>query len=230
MKKGYLITFEGLDGSGKTTALKKIIPELQNCGHDVVTFREPGGTKFGDLMRAALFEEDLGDADFSERAELLAFLASRAQNVQENIRPSLEEGKIVVLDRFVDSSTVYQGYANGIGCNLVHFQNVFATKGLRPDLTLLFDIVPEEAVKRRQKSSFFGEEFNRLDEMELNFHQKVWHAYRTLYAFDDEGRWERVDANKSPDEVYQEALTIIEGRLAGEGILEGQMAGAERRG
>ncbi len=229
MQKGFLISFEGDDGSGKTTALSQVA-RILNVKHklDVVTFREPGGTEIGDDARR-IVHDFKNIPTITEESELLLYLVSRAQNVAENIRPALEDNKIVLLDRFLDSSIAYQGYGRGIGASLVNNLNSFATKGLVPDLTVYFDVEPEVASERRLSSRIAGGEWNRLDAEMLQFHRDVQYAYQTLHAFDTENRWERLDANKTQEEVLFSALHLVESRLQMNGFIEGNTPSVERR-
>ncbi len=185
------ITFEGLDGSGKTTQVKELTSALRAQGHQVLLTREPGGTEIGDRIREIL--QDKANTAMTAQAELLLFCASRAQIVAEVIRPHLDGGGIVICDRFADSTIAYQGYGRGIELDLLYAIIRFATGGLQPDLTLYLDITPEEGIARRQQASLFGEEFSRIDQMALEFHRRVQQGYLALMAAEP-GRWLRIDA------------------------------------
>ena len=141
------ITFEGPDGSGKTTQIRKLIPVLQEKGLDIVHTREPGGTDIGDQIRSVIM--NMKNKSMHPRAEILLFCASRAQLVEELIRPSLREGKFVLCDRYADSTMAYQGYGHGLDRETLSQLLNFATGGLKPDLTLLFDISAEAGLRRR---------------------------------------------------------------------------------
>ena len=159
------ITFEGPDGSGKTTQLNKLIPVLEAEGLDVVRTREPGGTDIGDQIRSVIM--NMKNKSMHPRAEILLFCASRAQLVEELIRPSLAAGKIILCDRYADSTMAYQGYGHGLDRTVLTQLLDFATGGLKPDLTLLFDISAESGLRRRIRNH---EEWNRMDDYALQFH------------------------------------------------------------
>src|SRR5574344_377672 len=139
--KGLFITCEGGDGSGKSTVLKAVVPELEKAGYPIIMTREPGGTKISEQIRQVILSRDNAEEDI--KTEALLYAASRRQNMVEKIFPALTDNKIVISDRFVDSSLVYQGYARGIGIDEVYNLNMFAIDGRLPDLTVLFDITPE---------------------------------------------------------------------------------------
>lgn len=204
------ITFEGLDGSGKTTQIAQVSAQLRAKGYQVLTTREPGGTLIGDQVRGIL--NDMKHKNMSPRAELLLFCASRAQIIDEVIRPWLENGGVVLCDRFADSTIAYQGYGHGLDLDLLYTIIHFATGGLKPDLTLFLDISPETGLRRRTTASLFGEEFNRLDDMELAFYQRVQQGYEDLIQAEPE-RWLRIDAAKSPDKVQKTILKVLDKRL-----------------
>lgn len=208
------ITFEGLDGSGKTTQIKEATAILRDAGAKVLLTREPGGTYIGDQTREILFDktEDATHHPMDARTELLLFCASRAQLVSEVIRPHLASGGIVISDRFFDSTYAYQGYGHGLDLKALRSIVDFATAGLKPDLTIYFDITPEEALRRRQRASLFGEEFNRLDAMEFEFRQRVYKGYQKLMKKDPE-RWVTIDAAQSIDAVQAALMKILTKRL-----------------
>lgn len=226
---GYLITFEGGDGSGKTTAIQNIAIKLQDRGLPVMLLREPGGTAIGDEVRGLVHDMDY--ADMLPNTEALLYAASRAQLVGEVLRPALDTGKIILLDRFFDSTIAYQGFARGLGAAKTNRTLVdFATEGLVPDLTLYFDVSPEVGLRRRLSAVCLGEEWNRLDDEALDFHRRVRWAYQSLCQADDDGRWYWVDANRSREEVLQQSIGIIQERLTTAGLFEGNVPGCERRG
>lgn len=201
------ITFEGLDGSGKTTQIREATAVLREKGIKYLLTREPGGTYTGDKIREILMEKT-DKTPVNPRAELLLFCASRAQLVDEVIRPFWEAGGVVISDRFFDSTYAYQGYGHGLKLSALRSIVNFATGGLTPDLTIYFEISPEEALRRRQKASLFGEEFNRLDDMQLEFRQRVYKGYRKLIKRDPE-RWVTVDASQSIKAVQTDLLRIL---------------------
>jgi dTMP kinase len=204
------ITFEGLDGSGKTTQIRDAADWLRAAGHDVLLTREPGGTAIGDQIRAVL--HDLGNAEMHPRAELLLYNASRAQLVAQVLRPHLDGGGLVLCDRFYDSTLAYQGYGHGLDLDALRAIVGFATGGLRPDLTVLLDITPDEGLRRRRQASLFGEEWNRLDDMELDFHQRVYDGYQALMQVEP-ARWARVDASGPPDTVAAAVQALLGARV-----------------
>lgn len=198
------VTFEGPEGAGKSTAIRGLASALEANGHQVFVTREPGAGSFGTKIRALLLEE----GDVVPEAELLLFLADRANHVETMIRPALAEGKIVLCDRHADSSVVYQGYARGVDIDFLKRGNAFATKGLKPDLTLLFDLDPSVGLSRISE----GRDNNRLDREPLAFHQKVRDGFLDL-ASQEPARWVTLDATKAPDALCADALSEILSRL-----------------
>ncbi len=205
------ITFEGPDGSGKTTQIKAISAYLQQRGHDVLLTREPGGTAIGDQIRAVLLDNP-ENTTMHPRTELLLFCASRAQIVAEVIRPHLEKGGIVICDRYADSTMAYQGYGHGLDLDELRAILDFATGKLYPDLTLYLDIDPETALKRRAEGSLFGEEFNRLDDMEMEFHRRVYEGYEALITAEPK-RWQRINATQTVEKIQTDIVAILDERL-----------------
>jgi dTMP kinase len=184
MTLGKLITFEGIDGCGKSTQMRRLEKYLAERGVNVVSTREPGGTELGRKVRSALL--DGGKDSVEPLAELLLYAADRAQHVRQVIMPALAEGKVVLSDRFYDATTVYQGYARGFDLKLVNQLNELATGGLKPDLTLLFDLDVETGLKRTQKrGNQTGEAAagpDRLDQEPVEFHDRVRKAYLEIAA------------------------------------------------
>ncbi len=206
------ITFEGIDGSGKSTQAKIITAELRQMGYDVLLAREPGGTDIGDQIRTILLD-NLKNTNMDPATELLLFCASRAQLVAEVIRPSLEQGIIVLCDRYADSTMAYQGYGHQLDRKLLSQVLQFATGGLRPNLTLYLDLKPEVGLQRRRSGMLlFGEDWNRLDDMELAFHKRVYAGYERLIKAEPE-RWVRVPADQSAESVTQHILSELRARL-----------------
>lgn len=201
------ITFEGPDGGGKTTQIKLLSPFLVSKGFQVVCTREPGGTEIGDQVRDVLM--NMKNREMCPRAEILLFCASRAQLVTQLVRPALSEGKIVICDRFTDSTMAYQGFGHGLDKTDLRSLLEFATGGLKPDLTILLDISSEEGLKRRQTNH---EEWNRMDDYALNFHKRVREGYLELAA-SDPARFFRVDAAQSRESVQKEIRAEILRRL-----------------
>ncbi len=202
------ITFEGPDGSGKTTQLKLLAAALREEGVDVVTTREPGGTEIGDQIRAVIM--NMKNKAMDPRTELLLFNASRAQLVEELIRPSLAAGKIILCDRYADSTMAYQGYGHGLDKDELRRLLNFATGGLKPDLTLLFDISAEAGLKRRLSNH---DEWNRMDDYALQFHERVRGGFLELAAADPE-RWVVIDADRDPGVIHAEVLDIVKRKLS----------------
>jgi len=201
------ITLEGPEGSGKTSQLPRLADYLREQGYDVLTTREPGGTIIGDQVRAVLTRLD--NTAMQPRTEILLFLAARAQLVEEVIRPALAQGKIILSDRYADSTLAYQGYGHGVDLALLRLLLDFATDGLRPDLTLLLDVDPAVGLSRRRSS---GGEWNRLDAYALEFHQRVRQGYLTM-AHQEPTRWRVVDASQPPDVVQSALSQLVLNRL-----------------
>jgi dTMP kinase len=206
------ITFEGGEGSGKSTAIKTILKKLTAEGYEVVLTREPGGTPISEEIRNVILDKK--NTDMDPRTEALLYAASRRQHVVEKILPALKAGKVVICDRYLDSSLAYQGGARGLGIDNVLAVNLFATEGLEPDLTILFDIDPRQGLERIAANS--GREVNRLDVEKLPFHYKVRAAFLEL-AKRYPARYVTIDASKSPADVSQEAYDAIEKKLAEKG-------------
>lgn len=204
--KGFFITLEGPEGSGKTHQLPELVDFLRSQGYTVLATREPGGTPIGDQIRGVL--SDLTNTAMQPRTEILLFQASRAQLVDQMILPCLNDGGIVVCDRYADSTLAYQGYGHRI--DLVQLQSIvnFATQGLKPDLTLLLDIDVSEGLKRKAQ----GGEWNRLDAYDLEFHERVRQGYLEL-ARKEVGRWVIIDAGLPPRQVQSAMQAVIRKRL-----------------
>lgn len=202
-----LITFEGPEGSGKTTQAHLLAEYLRRRGYDVLLTREPGGTPIGDQIRAVL--HDPTNADMTAWAEVLLYSASRAQLVAQVIRPALAEGKMVISDRFYDSTLAYQGYGRGLDLAALQEITRLATGGLVPQLTLYLDIRPDQGLQRRLSG---GEEWNRLDRETLAFHQRVRAGYLELMALEPE-RWVMIDAARPVDEVQREIRLVVQAKI-----------------
>jgi dTMP kinase len=192
------ITLEGPEGSGKSSQLPDLAEFLSGQGWDVLTTREPGGTPIGDQIRQILMRLD--NQELHPRTEILLFLASRAQLVEQVIKPALREGKLVLCDRFGDSTLAYQGYGHGLDLGTLRTMLDFATDKLKPDLTLLLDVDVETGLQRKRKE----DEWNRLDAYALAFHQRVREGYHELCRQEPE-RWRVIDAMQ-PKETVQLAL------------------------
>jgi dTMP kinase len=201
------ITIEGPDGSGKSMQIPPLAEYLRKQGYEVLTTREPGGTSIGDQIRQVIMK--LGNTSMDPRTEILLFCAARAQIVSEVLLPNLERGVIVISDRYADSTLAYQGYGHGLDLDVLRQILKFATRDLRPDLTLLLDIDAEEGLRRRQNS---GGEWNRLDAYNLAFHQRVHAGYHELVQLEPE-RWVVVDGKQPPDNVQIELQKIVLQRI-----------------
>ncbi len=202
------ITFEGGEGAGKSTAIKRIVEKLTSEGYEIVLTREPGGTPIAEEIRNVILDKK--NTAMDPRTEALLYAASRRQHLVEKVIPALKEGKLVLCDRFIDSSLAYQGGAREIGIDNVYNMNLFATEGMLPDLTILFDIKPEEGLARIAANS--QREVNRLDVEKLAFHNKVRDSFHELAKRFPE-RFVIIDASKGPDEVFEESYRAIEDRL-----------------
>ena len=199
---GIFLTFEGLDGSGKTTQLQLLASALSARGFDVLTTREPGGTLLGKRIRELILE--IEDAPVP-LAELLLFAADRAQHLETLVRPALAEGKIVISDRYADATDAYQGAGRGFPAEKIRQTIDLATENFKPHLTLFFDLPTEEALTRANSRV---EESNRLDKETLDFFERVRRAYLEISAAEPE-RFQIVDASGSIEEIHQKTLQIV---------------------
>lgn len=202
------ITFEGGEGSGKSSVMKEVAKRLAADGYEIIETREPGGTPIAEQIRNVIL--DKANTKMDARTEALLYAASRRQHLVEKVWPALEEGKIVMSDRFLDSSLAYQGVARGLGVDNILNVNLFATEGKYPDLTLFFDIEPELGLARIAANK--GREVNRLDLEALSFHHMVRNAFLDLskrYA----DRYVKIDASKTFEEVIEDAYQEIKKRL-----------------
>lgn len=199
-KKGIFITFEGADGTGKSTQSKLAEEYLKTIGYDVILTRDPGGTELGSKIREILLHHDGKIADY---CELFLYLADRAQHVEEKIIPALESGKIVLCDRYVDSTLAYQGYAREIDKDVILKLNTIAAKALMPNLTFIFDVEAATADKR------VGKNKDRLESEGKDFHQKVKDGFLDL-AKTYPDRIKVIDANKNIEDVHSEVVKILE--------------------
>ena len=173
MPQGIFITFEGSDGSGKSTQFRLFSEYLKENGHDVVLTREPGGTAISEKIRSIIL--DPINKEMDPMTEALLFASSRAQHVEQLIRPSLEEGKIVLCDRFMDSSIAYQGYGRGLG-DCVRIINEYAIGGLQPDITFYLDLDPDAGRRRNINAG----KTDRMEQEKMDFHRRVYNGYREL--------------------------------------------------
>ncbi|CUS86289.1 dTMP kinase [Candidatus Kryptonium thompsonii] len=200
------ITFEGVDLCGKTTQAEILVQRLKNSGFDVVFLREPGGTKISELIRNILLDSQNKEMD--PITELFLFSASRAQLVREIIIPSLNSGKIVVCDRFYDSTLAYQGYGRGIEIEKIKIVNELASGGLVPDLTFLIDIPVDEIYKRKKEK--YGD-FDRMERSGVEFYERVRKGYLEIAKISD--RFFIIDGQKKIDEISDQIWTIVSEKL-----------------
>ena len=202
------ITFEGPDGSGKSTVIKAVYERLINDGYSVILTREPGGTPIAEKIRDVIL--DNSNTALGARTEALLYAASRRQHLVEKIWPAIKEGKIVLCDRFLDSSLAYQGEGRKLGIENILNVNLFATENTYPDLTLFFNISPEEGLKRVSKDK--KRVADRLDNENANFHQEVYNGFLKVNSMYKD-RIQVIDATKSLNEVIENAYKIIKSKL-----------------
>ena len=202
------ITLEGPEGSGKTTAVEAAVKKLQEMGYEIVRTREPGGTPIAEQIRNVILDKN--NTAMDPRTEALLYAASRRQHLVEKVWPALKEGKIVICDRYLDSSLAYQGGARGLGVENILNVNLFATENTWPDLTLLFDIKPEIGLARINANA--NREVNRLDLEKIEFHNKVRQTFLDLAARYPE-RFVIIDASQSREEVAKATMDAILSRL-----------------
>jgi dTMP kinase len=201
------ITLEGNEGAGKSSIALAIKKELEKRGYTLVLSREPGGSRIAEQVRDILLER--ANTNMSEETEALLYAASRAQHLKDIVLPALQEGKIVLCDRFIDSSMAYQGYAREIGMDKIWQINQFAINGCMPSLTLYLKIDPKKGLERVHSR---GEELNRLDLMDLSFHEKVAEGYDILAKKYPE-RIVTIDASKKFEQVLSDCLDAILARM-----------------
>ncbi len=210
-QKGRFITFEGGEGCGKSTQIKRLAAALEASGVKVLLTREPGGTRLAELVRG-LLKDEKSDPPV-DRAELLLFLAARAQLVRNVIRPALDAGTWVVSDRFSDSTVAYQGYGRGLPLEFVHAANDFACEGLCPDLTLLLDLDPAIAAGRmRGREAATHTQADRIELAGDEFHSRLRDGFFALAA-QNPGRIVKIDASGSPDEVWSAVWDAVLARM-----------------
>ena len=204
---GKFITFEGPEGSGKTSVIKGVVEFLTNEGYSILTTREPGGNKIAESIRNIILDND--NTEMDAHAEALLFAASRSQHFNEVIFPALQENKILLCDRFIDSSLAYQGHARGLGIDEVYEINKFAIGDLLPDLTLFIDVPPKVGLKRVFSNT---RKVDRLDLETLEFHEKVYEGYMII-AKKYENRFKVVDGTQPIEKVIKDAIKIIKNIL-----------------
>lgn len=205
---GLFITFEGGEGAGKTTVLLEVARLLTEAGYEVITTREPGGISIAEKIRDIILDPHHTEMD--ARTEALLYAAARRQHLIEKVEPALTAGKIVLCDRFIDSSLAYQGYARGLGIDEVYEINRFAIDQLMPDMTVFFDIEPAEGLRRIAINK--EREQNRLDLEEIAFHERVYYAYKLLIErFPD--RMRTIDATLALDQVIKNTYQLVLAKL-----------------
>jgi dTMP kinase len=202
---GLFLTLEGIDGSGKSTQMRLLAEALRGQGRDVVTTFEPGDTNIGRIVRQAVLELH---EEVDPMAEILLFASDRAQHVQHLILPALKEGKIVISDRYADSTRVYQGVARGFSPVTVEKVIELATGGLKPALTLFYDISVEEALERTYRRVTTGKTRDRLDKEKTRFHELAREGYLAI-AEREPARFRVIEANVPTDELHQRTMTVV---------------------
>lgn len=206
-KKGLFITFEGADGCGKSTQLKMTAEYLQNKGYEVISTRDPGGTPLGSKIREILLHHDGKVATY---CELFLYLADRAQHIDEKIIPALQEGKVILCDRYVDSTLAYQGYARGVDTEEILKLNNIVAKNLMPDLTFVFDVSTEVAEQRVVKRT--NEAKDRMESEAKEFHHKVRAGFLDLAEKYPE-RIKVINANQEIEKVHADLIAILKNYL-----------------
>ena len=208
MTLGLLITFEGPDGSGKSSVLESVAQEFQKQGREVVITREPGGVPIAEKIRDVIL--NTAHTEMDEKTELLLYIAARRQHLAERVLPALRDGKVVLMDRFIDSSIAYQGYGRGLSIFDINWLNDYATDGIRPDLTLYFDLDVEIGLERIAKSE--DRKADRLDKEGIEWHRRVREGYLSLVEEEPE-RFVKIDASKSKEAVLADSLAILHDKL-----------------
>ena len=208
MSKGFLVSLEGPEGAGKTSVLEALIPILEDRGIEVLSTREPGGVLIGEKIREVIL--DPSHTEMDPKTELLLYIASRRQHLVEKVLPALAAGKLVIMDRFIDSSVAYQGFGRGLDIDAIDWLNEFATDGLKPDLTLYFDIEVEEGMARIAANS--DREINRLDMEGLDLHRKVRQGYLSLLE-KEANRIVKIDASLPLDQVIENTQELLFDRM-----------------
>ncbi len=205
MRKGKFITFEGCDGCGKSTQLRMLSEYLEKQGIPHIFTREPGGGKISEGIREILLNGK--NTEMTDECEALLYAAARAQHLRDRVEPALEEGKLVICDRYVDSSFAYQAYARGLGVEFVEKINAFALEKFLPDVTVFIDLSPEDAFRRKHGA----DENDRLEQAGMAFHQKVYDGYKAI-AEKNPDRVQRVDGKKTPQGIFADVLKILQSK------------------
>ena len=199
--KGRLVTFEGIDGSGKSTQIRMLENELKKLGVEFKTFREPGGTDLSEKIRTILLDKE--NIELISTAESLLFAAARAQLTAEKIKPAIEKGEFVICDRFTDSTIAYQGYGRGLDIKQLEEINYIATSGLTPDITFILDISPETAAVRMETKTS-----DRMEETGVDFFRRIRRGYRKIKG-KKLNRYRLINGEQSPENVFKEIKEII---------------------
>lgn len=202
MKRGKFITFEGCDGCGKSTQLRLLSEYLTENGIPHIFTREPGGGKISEAIREILLNGK--NMEMTDECEALLYAASRVQHLSDRVEPALAEGKLVICDRYVDSSLAYQAYARGLGTEFVSKINAFALKNYLPDVTVFIDLTPEAAFSRKHGA----DENDRLEKAGMAFHRRVYEGYKAI-AQAEPDRVACVDGGQSPEAVFAEVVRIL---------------------
>jgi len=206
-QRGFFITFEGGEGSGKTTQCKRLSIDLEKAGYGVLLTHEPGGTPISEQIRGILLNRE--HREMVSTTELLLFAAARAQHVSERIVPALDEGRIVISARFADSMVAYQGYARGLELELIHHLNRIATQGLTPDLTIVLDLPVEIGLERARQSR---ESMDRMESERIEFHKRLRDGFLTI-ACQEPDRIKVIDVQVNPDRVYEQIKAEVDRRI-----------------
>ena len=205
MRKGKFITFEGCDGCGKSTQLKMLSEYLTKIGAEHIFTREPGGGKISEAIREILLSGK--NMEMTDECEALLYAAARVQHLHDRVRPALEEGKLVICDRYVDSSLAYQAYARGLGETFVRQINAYALEQYRPDVTVFIELTPEEAFARKHGA----DENDRLEKAGLEFHKRVYEGFCNV-AKAEPDRYVVVDGRKTPQGIFEDILAALSAR------------------
>lgn len=203
---GLFVTFEGIDGSGKSTQMQRCAEALEAAGHETLLTRNPGGTEFGQELRQILLH---ASHPVSPTSELLLFIADRAQHMDEVVFPALKAGKIVLCDRHIDSTVAYQGYGRGLSLDTIHELNAIAIQGRKPDMTFLFDAAPEQLAERIQRRG----QADRMEGEAFSFHQRVREGYLTI-AQQEPNRLLVLNALESPEVLHKQVMQHFQAVLA----------------
>jgi dTMP kinase len=203
MPRGLFITGEGTDGSGKTTQLSLIRDYIEKTGREIVFLREPGGTKISEQIRDIILKQE--NTEMSSNTEMFLYAAARAQLIEEVIRPALQEGKIVICDRFVDSTYAYQGYGRELPLEMLVQVNKIAVGEVMPDATFFFDLNPEAALERKSATAVA----DRIESEEIDFHRRVYEGYIQLAKKEPE-RIYRIDSNRPIEAVWNDVKAVLD--------------------